>query len=174
MNLRDIFLAGVFAQGSSGAVSPEQINQAVSDYLEENPVSAGREWRLLNTVSCDGTASEYVFTKDDNGKDYHLEEISIYIYGYPAYNWGRAGELRIDINKDGDNRSITTITNNVRCFIPIYANRFSGGYIAGDRLSNSKFPMESIDYVALNMGLGSQIFPSGWKIYVYGKDISGV
>lgn len=37
MNLRDIFLAGAFAQGG-GAVSPEQITEAVNNYLDENPV----------------------------------------------------------------------------------------------------------------------------------------
>lgn len=37
MNLRDIFLAGAFAQGGSGAVSPEQITEAVNNYLDKNP-----------------------------------------------------------------------------------------------------------------------------------------
>lgn len=38
MNLRDIFLAGAFAQGGGGAVSPEQITEAVNNYLDKNPV----------------------------------------------------------------------------------------------------------------------------------------
>lgn len=38
MNLRDIFLAGAFAQGGGGAVSPEQITEAVNSYLDKNPV----------------------------------------------------------------------------------------------------------------------------------------
>ena len=38
MNLRDIFLAGAFAQVVGGAVSPEQITEAVNNYLDKNPV----------------------------------------------------------------------------------------------------------------------------------------
>ena len=38
MNLRDIFLAGAFAQGGGGSVSPEQITEAVNSYLDKNPV----------------------------------------------------------------------------------------------------------------------------------------
>lgn len=42
MNLRDIFLAGAFAGGGSsgGSVSPEQIEQAVNNYLDKNPVES--------------------------------------------------------------------------------------------------------------------------------------
>lgn len=40
MNLRDIFLAGAFAQGGGGAVSPEQITEAVNSYLDKNPVES--------------------------------------------------------------------------------------------------------------------------------------
>lgn len=38
MTLKEIFIAASMAKNSGGAVNPEQIDQAVNDYLEANPV----------------------------------------------------------------------------------------------------------------------------------------
>lgn len=172
----EALLYALCQQGVGGGATDAQVAAAVEAYLEENPVSAGKEWRLLNTVTCDGTASEYTFTQDDNGNSYHLEEVGIYIYGNPQYDWGAAGALRLCINNDTDSRPLLNIANNVVAYLAIYVNRFFGGYMGrlssgAVGVSGSGFPLEEITHIALNMGLGKQIFPSGWKIFVFGREV---
>lgn len=41
MNLKEMFITASMAKNSGGAVSPEQIDNAVNSYLEKNPVSGG-------------------------------------------------------------------------------------------------------------------------------------
>lgn len=52
MDLKEVFIAASMAKNSGGAVSPEQIDQAVESYLERNPVSGGgsEEWELVATI----------------------------------------------------------------------------------------------------------------------------
>ena len=161
MNLRDIFLAGAFAQGGGGAVSPEQITEAVNNYLDKNPVGVD----LAMTGAAVGQIAK-ITEVDASGVPTAWEPVDM-----PSGGGSEEWEHICDISVVEDTETpVNTITQDLGAeYKKLYIlvdKQSSGGLVGG---GSDSYPLRiyanSQDNKNVVGVFGTAVMSSGWSVY---------